>query len=126
LVELVLQTPTGHVLADRISNPALRLDVPHLVDLEVANALRRYVRAEKIDVADAAIALADLRALDLRRHAHEPLLDRMWELRQNLSAYDAAYVALAEALETTVVSCDARLAHASGVGGRVELIAANS
>jgi predicted nucleic acid-binding protein len=122
LVELVLQTATGRAVADRIADPELRLDAPHLVDVEVAQTLRRYVREANIDVTEAGVALTDLSALDLRRHAHEPLLDRVWELRENLSAYDAVYVALAEALETTLLTCDARLAKAPGLRNVVELV----
>jgi len=66
--------------------------------------------------------LENLRSLDLERHAHEPLLERVWELRENLSAYDAVYVALAEALETVLLTCDAKLARAPGVHLRAELI----
>jgi predicted nucleic acid-binding protein len=63
--------------------------VPHLADIEVVQALRRYVREGEIEAERAAVALDDLRALDLQRHAHEPLLERVWALRQNLTAYDA-------------------------------------
>jgi predicted nucleic acid-binding protein len=62
--------------------------------------------------ATAAMLREDLRALDLQRHAHEPLLDRVWELRQNLSGHDAVYVALAEVLDTRLLTCDGRLARA--------------
>ena len=63
-----------------------------------------------------------LRELDLERHAHEPLLGRIWALRNNLTAYDAVYVALAEALQTKLWSCDARLAAAPGLKARIELV----
>ena len=69
----------------------------------------------------AEMALDDFRALDLQRHAHEPLLERVWELRKNLTAYDAVYVALAEGLRAPLVTCDARLAHAPGIRASVEL-----
>jgi predicted nucleic acid-binding protein len=123
LVELLLGTSIGCAIATRIEDPALGLHVPHLADVEVAQALRRYAQNGEIDTTTAAIALEDLRSLDLQRHAHEPLLDRIWELRQNLSAYDAAYVALAEALDTVVLTCDGRRARASGVARRIELVA---
>ena len=122
LVELILETPAGRTIADRIADPAVGLHVPHLADLEVAQALRRYTQKREIDAADASQALADLRALDLQRHAHEPLLDRVWELRGNFSAYDAVYVALAEVLEATLLTCDAALARAPGKRARVELV----
>jgi predicted nucleic acid-binding protein len=122
LVELLLGTEQGRRVAARIADPELGLHVPHLADIEVAQTLRRYVRDREIDHASATAALDDLHALDLERHAHEPLLDRVWELRQNLTAYDAVYVALAEVLDTIVLSCDRRLARAPGMSGRVNLI----
>jgi predicted nucleic acid-binding protein len=123
LVELILRTPTGRLVADRIADPAEGLHVPHLVDLEVVQALRRYVREGEIDADVAEAALADLRALDLQRHAHEPLLERVWELRKNLTAYDAVYVALAEVLDGVLITCDRRLSRAPGMRGRVALLA---
>jgi predicted nucleic acid-binding protein len=122
LVELLLDTLTGRAIATRIADPALGLHVPHLADVEVAQALRRYAKDDEVDTETVAAALEDLRALDLQRHAHEPLLDRVWELRQNLTAYDAVYVALAEVLDTTLLTCDSRLARALGTARRVELI----
>ena len=122
IVELLLETPAGRRVAARIADPRLGLHVPHLIDVEVAQALRRYARDGDIDSAEAAGALDNLRALDLQRHEHEQLLDRVWSLRENLSAYDAVYIALAEALDTRVLTCDARMARAPGVSRRIELI----
>jgi predicted nucleic acid-binding protein len=122
LVELLLHTSAGRVIVMRIAEPALGLHVPHLADVEVAQALRRYARDGEIDTLAAAAALEDLHAFDLQRHAHEPLLDRVWELRNKLSAYDESYVALAEALETVVLTSDGRLARAPGVTRRVEVV----
>jgi predicted nucleic acid-binding protein len=106
----------------RIADPALGLHVPHLADVEVAQALRRDVREGQLDAASAGAALEDLLSLDLERHAHEPRLGRVWALRANLAACDAVYVALAEALDTTLLTCDGRLARAPGVSRRVELV----
>lgn len=122
LVELLLHTPTGEVIATRIANAAIGLHVPHLADVEVAQTLRQFVRDGDLDSAAAMAAIDDLRALDLQRHAHEPLLDRVWALRNNLTAYDAVYWALAEALDTVVLTCDGRLSRAPGAAGRVELV----
>jgi predicted nucleic acid-binding protein len=80
------------------------------------------VREGDLDAPSAASALEDLRALDVQRHSHEPLLDRVWALRDNLTAYDAVYVALAEALDTTLLTCDGRLARAPGMARRIELV----
>ena len=122
LVELILDTATGQLVADRIADPAEGLHVPHVADIEVAQALRRYVREDEIDAAVAAVALDDLRALDLQRHPHEPLLGRVWELRQNLTAYDAVYVALAEVLDAVLLTCDRRLSQAPGMSRRVAVV----
>ena len=122
LVELLLGTDSGRLIAARIADPGLGLHVPHLADVEVTQALRRFVRDGELDVTSGASALQNLRSLDLERHPHEPLLDRAWALRDRLTAYDAVYVALAEALDTVLLTCDARLARAPGLGRRVELI----
>jgi predicted nucleic acid-binding protein len=123
LVELLLNTPTGEVIAGRIADPSIGLHVPHLADVEVAQTLRQFVSDGDLDPAAAVAAIEDLRALDLQRHGHEPLLDRVWALRNNLTAYDAIYWALAEALDTKVLTCDGRLSRAPGAAARVELVA---
>ena len=122
VVELLLGTEAGRQVAARITDPALALHVPHLADVEVTQALRRYVREGALAADSAVAALEDLRSLDLERHGHEPLLDRVWALRDDLTAYDAVYVALAEALDCTLLTCDERLARAPGIMRRVELV----
>jgi predicted nucleic acid-binding protein len=122
LVELLLGTEMGRSVATRIADPAISLHVPHLADVEVAQTLRRYVREGGLDAASGAEAIDDLSALDLQRHSHEPLLGRVWALRQNLTAYDAVYVALAEALDAKLLTCDSRVARAPGMARRVELL----
>lgn len=91
-----------------------RLTAPELVDLEVASVWRRQVRSGDMDDRRAVLALTDLRVLPLRRAPHRPLLPRCWELRDNLTIYDAAYVALAEALEVLLLTGDGRLARSTG------------
>ena len=120
--ELVLGTARGRDVANRIADPSVGLHVPHLVDVEVTQALRRYARDKELDGASALTALEDFRALDLTRHAHEPLLGRVWELCRNLTAYDGVYVALAEALDSRLLTCDAGLARAPGVASRTDLL----
>ena len=124
LVELILGTPAGQLVGERIADPAIGLHVPHLVDIEVVQALRRYTRDGDIDADAAVAALDDFRALDLHRHAHEPFLERVWQLRQNLTAYDAIYVALAEVIDGVLLTCDGKLSRAPGMTGRVELVQA--
>ena len=98
------------------------LAAPELVDLEVASALRRLVAAKQVTVRRAELALSDLLDLPVRRAAHAPLLRRCWELRRNVSVYDAAYVALAEALDAVLLTADARLSRAPGLDCAVELL----
>ena len=121
VVELLTGTALGRQITVRIADPALGLHVPHLLDVEVTQALRRYARTGELNGLSAKAALDDLRDLDLTRHAHEPLLSRVWTLRRNLTAYDAVYIALAEALDAPLVTCDAGLARAPAVASRVEL-----
>jgi predicted nucleic acid-binding protein len=126
VLELLLGTQAGRSVATRIEDPAISLHAPHLLDVEVMQALRRYVRERELTPKDAVAAIEDLRALDIERHAHEPLLDRVWKLRNNLTAYDAVYVALAEALETSVLTCDAKLARAPGTADRIDWVQRSS
>lgn len=98
------------------------LAAPELVDLEVASVLRRQNLAGAIDVRRAGLALADLAALPLQRAPQLPLLPRCWELRENLTVYDAAYIALAEALEATLITGDRRLARANGPRCDIEVL----
>ena len=125
LVELLLHTSTGELVLARISDPAVGLHAPHLADIEVTQVLRRYVQAGEFDESTAAAALQSLRDLDLQRHAHEPLLERVWQLRHNLTAYDAVYVALAEVLDGILLTCDGPLSRAPGLTFcRMELLEA--
>jgi predicted nucleic acid-binding protein len=94
---------------------------PHLIDTEVLHALRRMTIGKAITEERAADARSDFAELTLVRYPHQPLSDRVWELRHNLTAYDATFVALAEALSAPLVTCDARLASAPGHAARIEL-----
>ena len=98
------------------------LAAPDLVDLEVASVLRGRLAGGHISARRAGLALADLAALPLDRAASLRLVPRCWELRDNVSPYDAAYIALAEALETTLVTADSRLAAAPGPRCELELL----
>ena len=91
------------------------LHAPHLIDTEVANALRRQVAARRIQASAGWAALATLGQLGMARHPSVGLLERIWELRENVSSYDASYVALAEALGCGLLTADARLSQAPGL-----------
>jgi predicted nucleic acid-binding protein len=124
LVELLVGgTPRAARLAARIDDPAESLHAPSLIDLEVASVLRSLEARRLISPALAMRALADLLALDLVRYPHESLVPRVWQLRGSLTAYDAAYVALAENLASPLVTCDGQLAAAPGNRARIELFA---
>lgn len=112
--------PDGDRARDRLAGE--RLAAPELVDLEVASVLRGQLRAGALDVRRAELALDDLAALPLQRAPHHALLGRCWELRDNLTIYDAAYVALAEALGVDLLTGDRRLAKAPGPRCRIEVL----
>jgi len=99
-----------------------RLTAPHLIDLEVASAWRRLAAAGDLDDRRAQLALDDLHALRLERVPHRPLVARCWELREDVTMYDAAYVALAELLDVTLVTADVRLTTAPRIRCEVELL----
>lgn len=98
------------------------LAAPELIDLEVSSVLRRQVRAGALPTRRAELALSDLVELPLRRLSHRALLPRCWELRDNLTTYDAAYVAAAEMLSVTLVTSDLRLTRAPGLRCSVEVL----
>jgi len=120
-VDWLLQTSAGRQIEKRIFARAESLHAPHLLDLEVGQVLRRLAREGAVSVRRAEEAIRDLLDLRVTRYPHFLLLPRIWQLRHNLSAYDAAYVALAEELGATFITRDARLASASGHTARVEL-----
>ena len=113
--------PEVRDIRDRIARPGETLHVPHLFEIEVLHALRALSLRGTVSPERARLALDRLRDTQLVRYPHTPLTERMWELRENLTTYDAAYVALAEALGAPLVTMDARLARASGIRAAVEI-----
>jgi predicted nucleic acid-binding protein len=95
---------------------------PYLVDVEVASAIRGRVLGGKLDPRIAREAITDLAVLPIVRHDHRPLLSRVWELRDNVTCYDAAYLALAEAFGATFVTADERLESVPGIRCEVEVL----
>jgi predicted nucleic acid-binding protein len=121
LLEVLLRTSKGTNILDRCLAEGETLHAPHLLDLEVAQVLRRFTLSGHLTNERAGQAFDDLLDLRLLRYPHEPFLTRIWELRANLTAYDAAYIALAEVLPAPIVTCDRRLATAGGHSARVEI-----
>ena len=121
-LELLLNRPLGAAVAERAFAPGLSLHAPHLLDLEVAQVLRRLSRSGEIEPVRAREAIDDLADLGIVRYPHGMLLPDIWALRENATAYDAAYLVLAAALEATLVTCDAKLARVPGSGARVDVV----
>ena len=121
-LELLLNTPFAARVATRLFSRGETLHAPHLIDLEVAQVLRRWERAGAITAPRAEEAFEDLADLPLVRYPHLLLLPRVWALRQNATAYDAAYLALAEAIGATLVTRDGALASIPGHTARVEVV----
>jgi predicted nucleic acid-binding protein len=117
---LVDDGPNGDAARARLGDE--ELVAPELIDLETASMIRRWHRIGRLSARRAAMALMDLVELPLERAAHRPLLSRCWQLRESVSLYEAAYVALAEALDVVLVTADARLARAPGIRCRVDLM----
>ena len=104
VLEILEQTETGVRLGDALANTTI--DAPHLIDLEVANVLRRWTRNGKMTESDAVRALEAFAAMPIRRHPHQHLLSEIWRLRHNLTAYDGAYLALAWSLDAELITMD--------------------
>ena len=121
LIEVLPRRSAGAAAESRLKAPGQLVAAPHHFDLEVANVLRKLALCE-IDPKRVALALDDLKAIPIIRWSHATRLPRIWALRNNLSAYDAAYVALAEAPNAPLLTSDRRLASAPGHHAAIELI----
>jgi predicted nucleic acid-binding protein len=120
-IDWLLQTPAGQRIENRIYSRNETLHAPHLLDLEVAQVLRRLVQQGAVPVRRADEAVRDLLDLRINRYAHFVLLPRIWQLRHNFSAYDAAYIVLAEKLGGALVTRDRRLAAPTSHAATVEV-----
>ena len=124
LLEALLRTPVGIAVEERLLQAEETVHAPHLIDLEVAHVLSRYAASRRFELSRCRDALDDLAKFPLTRYAHEVMLPRIWELRHNLTAYDAAYVALAEELDARLVTCDPGIAAAGGHRAQIDLVQA--
>jgi predicted nucleic acid-binding protein len=120
ILDAIASSEPAAGLVERLSDDG-DLHAPHLIDVEVLHALRGMVARGEISEDRAADARTDFADAALLRYPHEPLGDRIWELRHNLGAYDATFVALAEALAAPLVTCDTHLAAAPGHDAAIEL-----
>ena len=118
---MLVERPADRARAVRQRLRGEELQAPHLIDLEVAQTLRRYVLAGNLAADRASSALMVLAQLPLTRYVHYPLLERVWRLRSNLTAYDAAYVALAQFLQAPLLTLDARMGRA-GASATIEVL----
>ena len=121
LFEVVADTPEAAAIGVRLLEDS-DLHAPHLVDAEVLSVVQRHHRVGRLDTTAATQAVSDLRAWPGRRWAHRELLGRAWDLRHNITAYDALYVALAESLDATLFTLDQRLSNAPGIRCSVEVL----
>ncbi len=122
VVEMLLGSEAGKRIAHRVLAADDSRHAPHLLDAEVAQVVRRYWLSRQIDEERGLEMLQDLASLPVDRHPHTVLLPRIWELRSIVSAYDAVYLALSEALEATLLTSDAALAEAAQGLCLVELL----
>jgi predicted nucleic acid-binding protein len=122
LLEVLLHTPLGAAIEARLFGTLESLHSPHLLDVEITQVIRRFAMAQEIEAERAQAALDDFMGFPIWRHPHGFLLPRVWALRNNFTAYDAVYVALAEVLDATLLTHDRRLATAAHEHVSVELM----
>ncbi len=122
VLELLLRTTLGKSVADRLFADQLTLHAPHLMDVEVTSVFRRLNANGALEDRRGREGLRALTDMAIHRYPHEFLLPRIWELRGNLTAYDAAYVALAETLQAPLLTCDRRLARSSGHRAQIDVL----
>jgi predicted nucleic acid-binding protein len=118
MLEVLLNTSRAAAMSNLLLAEGQTIHAPHLIDVEILQVLRRYVRTATLTNARAREMIQDYSDLRLKRYSHDILLERMWELRHNFTSYDAAYIALAEALEAPLITCDRALTS----GHRAEVV----
>jgi predicted nucleic acid-binding protein len=121
LMEVLLRTAVGTEVEKQLFAPGQTINIPYLTDLEVLQVLRRYLRKRVLSAVRARQAIDDYADMPLNRYPHGVLLARIWGLRDNFTAYDAAYIALAEALDSPLMTCDRAFA-AGGHRAKVQIV----
>ena len=121
VVELLMASPVGSAVGDFAFSSGEPLAAPQLLDIEVLHVIRRFHRTGLLSLERSEQALGDLADLAITRYGHEFLRFGIWRLRNNVTAYDAAYIALAELLEAPILTCDGKLARSAGHGVRIRL-----
>ena len=122
IVDILVRTADAPRPFEKVFDRRATLHAPHLLDIEIAQVLRRFAARGEVDPTHGAELIALLAQLPIARHPHGVLLGRIWQLRQTLTAYDAAYAALAEGLRATLLTRDAKLASAPGINATGELL----
>lgn len=122
ILEILLRTKSAHGIEKKIFSRGQTLHAPHLIDIEIAQVIRRYTLAGHVTPERGSQAIEDLMDLRMSKYTHDILLPRIWELRTNMTAYDAAYVALAEILDSPLLTRDAKLARSVGSSAKIQLI----
>lgn len=122
VLEVLLRTKRGLRMEARLLSSRETLHAPHLIDLEVCQVLRRYLLNKDLTADRAAAAVEDFQSIRIFRYPHRIFLDRIWELRSNMTAYEAAYVAVAETIGAPLLTTDKRLASTSNHSARIEFV----
>jgi predicted nucleic acid-binding protein len=122
MIETLLRTDSGLRVEERIFAKGETIHAPHLIDIEVVQVFRRYCMLGEIETERAGEAMEDFEDFPIHRYRHDLFISRIWQLRHNVTAYDAVYIALAESLPAVLLTCDARLARAPGHTARLELL----
>jgi predicted nucleic acid-binding protein len=122
VLEILLNTLKAAIFRDRLFGREESICAPYLIDIEVAQVLRRYCARTDITAERGQEAIDDFRSFPITRYPHEIFLRRIWELRNSLTAYDAVYISLAEALHVPLITSDSRLAGSHGHEAVVEIL----